>query len=76
MSFNATTDEDGQAVMTLRGGGCIDDVDQAAVIYVNELVVRNYRNVKSPDWDGASADCRVGLPDLVRFERRTVSIPC
>ena len=71
MVFNATTNSRGMAVMTLRGGGCIQNTDGACVFRCNGVVIRNYANLKSPDWDGTAGDCGVNLPDFVRFASGT-----
>jgi len=70
MQFNTTTNNQGYAQLILRAGGCLRNVDQAAVIRANGSIVRNYRNAKSPDWDGAAGNCLVNLADLVRFVAR------
>lgn len=67
MSYTTMTDNEGHASLILRGGGCLRGQDQAAVIRGNGSVVRDYFNVKSPDWDGASGNCLVNLGDVVRF---------
>lgn len=67
MVYNTTTNANGYAQLTLRGGGCLHNVADAAVIRANGVLVRGYRNAKSPDWDGAAGNCVVGLADLVRF---------
>lgn len=67
MQYNTTTNANGYAQLVLRGGGCLNNVDQAAVIRANGTVVRNYRNAKSPDWDGANGSCVVNLSDYVRY---------
>jgi len=71
MVFNTTTNNSGQATMTMRYGGCIMNTDNAAVFRANGVVVRAYRNTKSPDWDGASGNCAVNLSDTVRFAPTT-----
>lgn len=70
MQYNTTTNANGWAQLILRGGGCLRNTDQAAVIRANGSIVRNYRNAKSPDWDGANGNCVVNLPDYVRFVAR------
>lgn len=70
MVYNTTTNNQGYAQLTLRAGGCLQNVDQAAVIRSNGAIVRNYRNAKSPDWDGAAGNCRVDLADYLRFVAR------
>jgi len=67
MNYNTTTDANGRASLTLRGGGCLRGIDQAAVIRANGGVVRDYLNAKSPDWDGATGNCSVNIGDVVRF---------
>jgi hypothetical protein len=63
--LTAETDASGQAVITLRGGGCIHNVPGAAVVVADGDTIRSYANVKSPDW-APSCDLRVNLSDLVR----------
>jgi len=67
MTYTTTTDNTGTAYLTLRGGGCIQNTDQAAVIKANGVVIRDYYNAKSPDWDGVAGNCHVAGPDAVRF---------
>jgi hypothetical protein len=67
MVFNTTTNAQGVATLTLRGGGCIRNTDLACVFRANGVVVRDFQNLKSPDWDGASGNCTVNLADLVRY---------
>jgi len=70
MNYNTTTNNSGFAQLTLRGGGCLRNTDNAAVIRANGSIVRNYRNAKSVDWDGAAGNCRVDLSDYIRFSTR------
>jgi hypothetical protein len=70
MVYNTTTNAQGQATLTLRGGGCLTGVSGAAVIRANGVVVRSYSNAKSPDW-APNCDRRVDLGDLIRFAPRT-----
>ncbi|MEZ4648984.1 MAG: hypothetical protein R3E97_09420 [Candidatus Eisenbacteria bacterium] len=65
--FTATTDAQGIAYLTLAGGGCRAGVALAGVIKANGVAIRNYENVKSPDFDGAGSDLVVNLADLVQF---------
>ena len=64
---SGTTDANGDVVITLGGGGCAHMVALSGVIKANGLSIRNYDNVKSPDYDGASGDLTVNLSDLVVF---------
>lgn len=70
MVYNTTTNGSGQATLTLRGGGCLRGVTDAAVIRANGVVIRSYSNAKSPDW-APGCDRRVDLGDLIRFTPRT-----
>ena len=65
--LSGTTDAAGRVRFTLAGGGCKSDVPLAAVIKANGVTIRNYSNVKSPDFDGSGADLVVNLADLVQF---------
>jgi len=67
MVYTTTTNGSGVATLTLRGGGCIRNTDQAAVIRANGVVIRDYYNAHSPDWDGVGGNCHVAGPDAVRF---------
>lgn len=71
MVFNTTTNGVGVATMTMRFGGCLRGVADAAVFRANGVIVRTYVNVKTPDWDGAAGTCAVNLADLIRFVPRT-----
>jgi hypothetical protein len=65
--LTGVTDSAGRLVLTLRGGGCVANTPDAAVVTADGVVIRRYRNVKSPDFDGATADGVVSLFDFVRF---------
>ena len=52
MVFNTATNTSGVATLTLRGGGCIQHTDLACVFRANGVIIRDYQNLKSPDWDG------------------------
>ncbi|MCA9756227.1 MAG: hypothetical protein KDA27_10515 [Candidatus Eisenbacteria bacterium] len=65
--FTAITNEQGIAYLTLAGGGCLSETPLSAVIKANGVTIRNYANVKSPDFDGSGADLVVNLADLVQF---------
>jgi hypothetical protein len=69
MSYTAMTNYDGVAVLTLRGGGCVRNTDFAAIITCGGVLIRDYQNAKSPDWDGVRGNCTVNLSDLVAFSR-------
>lgn len=58
-------DAEGVAHIVLDGGGCFQG--QWARVKANGITIRNYDSVKSPDWDGAGADRRVDLADLIAF---------
>jgi len=73
MNFNATTNAQGVATLTLRGGGCIDNVANAAVIRANGVIIRAYNNAKSPDW-APGCDLRINLSDLLR--QSPLNDPC
>ena len=68
-SFNGVTDSEGRVDITVSGGGCISNRDDACMIWANGVMIRNYRNAKSPDFDGARGDGVVGLADLVELWR-------
>ena len=70
--LSGTTDAAGRVRFTLAGGGCKSDVPLAAVIKANGVSIRNYRNVKSPDFDGAGGDLKVDISDLVAFSAEFV----
>jgi len=70
MVFNTSTNAQGVATMTLRGGGCLAGVSGAAVFRANGVIVRSYNNAKSPDW-APGCDLTVNLGDLIRFAPRT-----
>jgi len=73
MGFSTIGDEEGRATMVLRGAGCLQDVSGAARFRANGVIIRDYRNAKSPDWDGSGANGQVDLADLVRFSSFTDS---
>ncbi len=69
--FEARTEPDGSCRIRLRGSGCShfrggrDDV--AVTIYADGMVIREYVNVKSPDFNGADSDLEVSLGDFAFF---------
>ena len=67
--LETVTDENGEAEVTLAGGGCLSAIDGACSIRVNGIEVRAYRNAKSPDWDGIGSDRRVSSGDFIGFAR-------
>ena len=71
--YSGATDSQGHLRLALNGGGCISGLDQACIIRANGIVVRDYQNVKSPDFDGVSGDGRMNLGDLVEFVRESNS---
>lgn len=65
--LSGTTDVNGELVLTLRGGGCAHHTPLSAVVRAAGLTIRQYSNVKSPDYDGAGGNLAVTLPDLTQF---------
>lgn len=61
------TNEDGIAMIALTGGGCLQQIPSACMIRANGVAIREYRNAKSPDFDGRDPSGRVDLADLVAF---------
>jgi hypothetical protein len=61
--INGVTDANGQAVVTVSAGGCLDG-DPGCVIRANGLLVRYYTHVRSPDMNG---DLVVDLRDLLAY---------
>jgi hypothetical protein len=64
---SGVTNNQGTAVITLRGGGCKDNQAGAVTVKGNGVPIRNYNNAKSPDWNGVNGDGDVDLQDLVSF---------
>lgn len=66
--YTAITDAEGRAEIALAGiGGCADDVTGAATISADGVVLRSFRNVKGPDFDGVGGTLAVDLRDFVIF---------
>jgi hypothetical protein len=65
---NVPADGNGVAIVTLRGGGCLNGIANAGVVKANGVPIRNYNNVKSPDFDGAAGDGIVNVVDLVFYK--------
>jgi hypothetical protein len=65
--LTGTTNGSGVCTITLRAGGCADGVPSACVVKANGVTIFNFSNSKSPDYDGASGNGSVNLPDLIRF---------
>jgi hypothetical protein len=63
--------DQGVCTITLRGGGC-QNGSEIAAIRANGILIRRYDHVKSPDWDGASADGSVTFSDLLAFRSPVV----
>ncbi|MEZ4648248.1 MAG: hypothetical protein R3E97_05565 [Candidatus Eisenbacteria bacterium] len=61
------TDSSGRLSLTLAGGGCQTDEFFGCVVRANGVTIRNFSNVKSPDFDGAGGDHKVDIADLVAF---------
>jgi hypothetical protein len=64
---DAVTNSLGQCTITLRGGGCINNLAGAVTVKANGVPIRNYVNAKSPDFDGAAPNGSVNLADLITF---------
>lgn len=67
--LSGTTDSNGTTAITIAAGGCADGLPSTCVVKVDGFTVRSYVNCKSPDFDGAAADGRVDLADLLSFAR-------
>jgi hypothetical protein len=65
--LTGTTDGAGEVVITLGGGGCSHNVPLSGLVKAQGVTIRDFSNVKSPDYDGASGDGLVNLTDLVPF---------
>jgi hypothetical protein len=61
------TNSSGVVTITVAASGCTDGVPSAGVWKANGVTIRQYVNVKSPDYDGASGNGQVNLSDLVNF---------
>ena len=67
--LTGTTNAQGEVDIALGAGGCASHQSSVVVIKANGVTIRSYQNCKSPDFDGASGNGAVGLPDLVAFAR-------
>ncbi|MFN8548976.1 MAG: hypothetical protein U0527_13675 [Candidatus Eisenbacteria bacterium] len=67
--FTGVTDSQGHVDIVCGAAGCAHHVPGALVIKANGVTIRVYQNCKSPDFDGASGNGAVGLPDLIAFAR-------
>jgi hypothetical protein len=65
--LTGVTNAAGQVTLRTFGGGHVSSTPGAAVVRVDGVVVRDYHNAKSPDFDGASGDGVVDLRDLIAF---------
>lgn len=65
--LSGLTNAAGQVVLTLGGGGCLHNSANAGVVVANGVTIRNYSNVKSPDFDGGGGNRQVSLADYVQF---------
>jgi len=64
-----TTNASGQCTITLSGGGCLMGAG-ACVVKANGVTIRDFTNVKSPDWDSVQADGSVAAGDYAQFAPR------
>jgi hypothetical protein len=60
------TDAAGNVTFNISAGGCVDGVE-AVKVWANNVRLRTYNYVKSPDYDGATGDGDVGITDLSFF---------
>jgi hypothetical protein len=67
---------EGRVILDFAAGGCIPETDHACVIRAEGVVIRDFRNVKSPDFDGAGGNHVVDLSDLEEFNRERGSGGC
>lgn len=65
--LTANTNASGVATITVAASGCANGVPASGIVKANGVTIRNYNNVKSPDFDGAAGDGFVNLSDLVKF---------
>lgn len=65
--LTGVTNAAGQVVLTLGGGGCAHNQALSGTVQANGVTIRQYSNVKSPDYDGAAGNLSVGLADLTQF---------
>jgi hypothetical protein len=65
--LTGVTNAAGQVVLTLGGGGCAHNVGLSGLVKANGVTIRQFSNVKSPDYDGASGNLAVALGDLTQF---------
>ncbi len=61
------TDLNGQVTLVLEAGGCVRDTHNACLVKANGVIIREYHQVKSPDFDGAGPNHQVNLADLVAY---------
>ena len=64
--LTGTTNEDGDVTFAIAAGGCTVE-DGAFRIKANNVEIRAYDHVTSPDWDGTSGDGLVNALDLSAF---------
>ena len=65
-----TTDSNGRAIITLKGGGCLTDDPNACVITASGWPIRTLYNVRSPDNEGHTTSVpngAVNVQDLGAF---------
>jgi hypothetical protein len=64
--LTGTTDANGDVTFAVAAGGCTMGAN-AMKIRANQVEVRNYPNVKSPDYNGVAGDGMVVLADFTTF---------
>lgn len=73
--FSGVTDSNGEVELTFAGGGCAINRPNAVVIRCNGQQFREYRNVRSPDFDGAAGNLRVEIGDITNFSSEFLDAP-
>jgi hypothetical protein len=72
--FTGVTDVNGEVTITLSGGGCAHMVVNGAVVKASGVTIRDYQFAKSSDYDGASGNGTVELPDLIKFSNEFLGV--
>jgi hypothetical protein len=65
--LTGNTNPAGVVILTLGGGGCAHDIALYGLVKANGVTIRDYRHVKSPDYNGAVGNRAVEITDLTNF---------
>ena len=72
--LTGVTDQNGEVHLVAAGGNCVIDRPGAVLVYADDVLLRSFDNVRSPDFDRVSGDGKVDLSDLVSFSAQLFGV--